>query len=87
MRGYPVSKAQQTILDALGIAATDHGDAERIFESLGLVVASERQGRKSIPVVTILDRNDGGFNASGEGVTYEKYPTVNFENIKQWVIS
>ena len=85
MRDYPVSKAQKVILNALSITASGHGDAERIFESFGLVVASKRQGRRSVPVVTVLDRNDGGFNVAGEGVTYEKYPTVDFENIKQWI--
>jgi len=86
MRDYPVGKAQQMVLDQLNITATGHGDAKRIFESLGLVVASKREGRRSVPRITVLDRIGGGFNASGEGVTWRQYPDADFENIQQWVV-
>jgi len=85
MRDYPVGKAQQMVLDTLNIAATGHGDAEEIFKSLGLVVGSKRKGRKSVPVITILDRDSGAMNTSGEGVTWQQYPDADFSNIQEWV--
>lgn len=49
MRDYPTGKVQQMVLDALNLTASGHGDANRIFDDLGLVVASKREGRRSIP--------------------------------------
>jgi len=85
MKDYPIGKAQQMVLDALNITAIGFGDAKRIFEEMGLVVASKRDGRKSVPVITVLDRMDGGFNVSGEGVTWQKYPDADFTNIQEWI--
>jgi len=85
MKDYPVGKAQQMVLDALKLTAGGHSDANRIFESLGLVIASKREGRKSVPSITVLDRDGGAFNAAGEGVTWQQYPDANFESIQQWV--
>lgn len=85
MRDYPVGKAQQMVLDALNLTASGSGDANRIFESLGLVVASKRKGRTSVPSITVLDRDGGAFNAEGEGVTWQQYPDADFSNIQQWV--
>lgn len=85
MRDYPVGKAQQMVLDALNITATGHGDADRIFRDLGLAVSSKRQGRKSVPVITVKDRFGGGFNASGEGVEFRQYPNADFSSISKWV--
>ena len=84
MRDYPVGKAQQMVLDALGLTADGSGDANRIFESLGLIVASKREGRKSVPSITVLDREGGAFNVDGEGETWQQYPDADFENIQQW---
>jgi len=85
MRDYPVGKAQQMVLSALGIAATGFGDAQRKFEDLGLSVTSKREGRQSVPVVEVLDRDAGAFNAAGEGVTWQQYPDADFTNIQQWI--
>jgi len=73
------------VLDALNLTASGHGDANRIFDDLGLVVASKREGRRSVPSITVLDRDSGAFNASGEGVTWQQYPDADFSNIQQWV--
>lgn len=49
----PVGKAQQVILDALGLRAGSFGHAARLFAAHGIVVASKRVGRASVPVVTV----------------------------------
>lgn len=85
MRDYPVGKAQQIVLDSLNITATGYSDAERIFKNLGLIVTSKREGRRSVPSITVLPRIEGGFNAAGEGVTWQQYPDADFENIQQWI--
>lgn len=85
MRDYPVGKAQKMVLDALNLTASGFGDAQKKFSELGLIVTSKRQGRKSVPVIEILDREDGGFNASGEGVAWQQYPDVDFTNVQQWI--
>jgi len=85
MKDYPVGKAQQTVLDALNITATGHSAAQEIFKSLGLVVVTKREGRRSVPSITVLDRDGGGFNASGEGETWQQYPDSDFSNIQEWV--
>lgn len=85
MRTYPVGKTQATVLAALNIAANDFSHAEQIFQDLGLIVTSKRQGRKTIPVVKVLDRQSGAFNAAGEGVIFDKYPDLDTTKIKKWV--
>jgi len=85
MKDYPVGKAQQMVLDALNVTATGHGDAKKIFEDLGLVVSSKREGRKSVPSITVLDRFAGTLNAEGEGETWQQYEESNFESIQQWI--
>lgn len=85
MRDYPVGKAQQMVLDALNLTASGSSDANRIFESLGLIVASKREGRKSVPSITVLDREGGAFNIDGEGETWQQYPDADFTNIQQWI--
>jgi len=85
MKPYPTSKTQDTVLKALGLSAADFGEAEQIFERLGLVVTSKRQGRQTVPVVQVLDRQGGGFNAHGEGVEFARYPTVDTSKIEQWI--
>lgn len=78
-RDYPVGVAQQTVLDALGMTASGFGDASQKFDSLGIVVASKRQGRSSVPAVKILNRQGGGFNRYGEGETWQQYPDLTDE--------
>lgn len=84
-RAYPLSKTQSTVLNALNITAGNFNRAEQIFSELGLVVASRRQGRKTIPVITVLDRQGGAFNASGEGEIFTKYPNIDTSAIEQWI--
>lgn len=66
-RSYPASKAQVTILDALGLDADDYNfaQAEIIFDELGIIVTSKRQGRKSIPAVAVK-ADSAGMTAGGD---------------------
>ena len=85
MASYPVGKAQQMVLDALGLTARDFSEANDIFKKLGIVVGSKRQGRSTVPVVTVKDRFDGGFSAAGDGFEYRKYDDADFSAIEQWI--
>jgi hypothetical protein len=53
-RQTPVGVAQRQVLDALGITIKVNGGshANAIFDALGLVVTSRREGKASIPVVS-----------------------------------
>ena len=85
MRQYPVGKAQQMILDALELTAAGATDAEKIFERLGLVVTSKRQGRKSVPSITRRETETGGMhNGDGWSQTIE-FDAVDFDAIAQWM--
>jgi len=85
IRAYPVGKTQKMVLDALNLTADDFDQANRIFDELGLVVTSERQGRATIPVVEVLPRERGAFNAYGEGVETEPYPEIDTAALEQWI--
>jgi hypothetical protein len=85
IRAYPTSKTQTTVLSALNLSAANFTEAERIFEELGLVVTSKRQGRATVPVIRVLDRQGGAFNAHGEGVVFDQYPAADFSAIEQWI--
>lgn len=84
-RSYPVGKAQQMVLDALGLTAKDFADAEAQFEALGIVVSPRREGRTSVPAVTVRPRFGGAFTAGGDGVEYREYDEHDFSAIEQWI--
>ena len=86
-RQHPVGKAQQQVLNALGITIKINGNshAQQIFEAIGITVASKRQGRASVPVVT-TNTYGGGFNAYGEGEeTFTPSDNVDLSAIRQWM--
>ena len=85
-RNYPIGKAQQMVLDALGLTARDFGEAKTIFESIGITVGSRRQGRSSVPVITVQDRFTGGFSAAGDGFEYRQHADIDLSAVEQWVI-
>ena len=61
------------------------GDAEKIFEQLGLVVTSKRQGRKSVPSITRRETETGGMH-NGDGWSQEiEFDAVDFSKIAQWM--
>jgi cyanophycinase-like exopeptidase len=87
-KDYPVGKAQQVILDALGIKAESHQEAERIFEEIGIVVVPVRQGRKSVPQVHRLETSGGGWNVGGDGESYEvSYKDADLSKVVEWMVS
>lgn len=77
MKSTPVGVAQQKVLAALGLEATDWTDAIRQFEAHGIAVTSRRVGRTSEPVVTRLATSGGGWNPGGDGEYYEiRYKSI-----------
>ena len=85
-RQYPVGKAQQTILNALGISKCNgHSHAQQIFDALGVSVGNKRVGRKSVPVVT-KNTVGGGFNAYGEGEeSFTPANDIDMSAISEWM--
>lgn len=81
---YPVGKTQRMVLNALGLTATDFSDAERIFDDLGLVVASKRQGRSVVPVIR-RKATRISWNSDGEGEAYQQPVTADLSKISQWM--
>jgi hypothetical protein len=78
-------KAQQIILDALGIEAECHAHANQIFKALGITVIAVRQGRRSIPIVHMASLEGGGLNREGEGEYWNLTPDVDLSAIKEWM--
>jgi hypothetical protein len=83
-RGYPVGKAQQMVLDALGKRASTFQEAEAIFESLGIVVSSRREGRSSVPVITEVGFG-GGWNPGGDGDDWRGAKKSDLAAVRQWM--
>lgn len=84
-RDYPTSKAQDQVLEALGLTATGYGDAERKFKALGLNVVAVRQGRKSVPGITQLDSETGGFHNEDGWSQSVEFEQVDLSRISQWM--
>jgi hypothetical protein len=81
MADHPVGVAQKLVLDALGVQRSTFAGANAYFESIGIVVASKRVGRTSMPVVTIKPRTTGGFTREGEGETWQAYDDLTAEQL------
>lgn len=82
----PVGVAQEKVLKALGMTATDWSDAKRIFAEIGIEVTSKRVGRSSEPVVAKLDAYGGGWNPDGDGECYKiSYKNVDLTPLAQWM--
>jgi len=79
-------KAQQTILDALGIEAECYAHAEEIFKALGIGVVPVRVGRRSVPSVGLLNRAGGAMNEFGEGEEWAAIePQCDLSAIAEWM--
>lgn len=84
---YPVGKAQETVLKALGISANNNGHAEAIFTALGISVSSKRVGRSSVPVVAQLETVGGGWNPGGDGDSWTiSLPDVDLSSLARWMV-
>lgn len=87
-KDFPVGKAQQVVLNALGLTADGFIEANKIFADHGLIVGSRREGRASVPVVNLKETSGGGFNDDGEGEAWEiEYKPVDFSKIAQWMVT
>lgn len=64
-------KAQQVILDALEIEAESFGHANAIFEAIGIQVSPVRQGRRSVPEVSIHRESGSQRNLDGDFDTWD----------------
>lgn len=85
MSSTPVGKAQQQVLEALGLTASDFSEANQRFNELGIVVSSKRVGRNSEPVITIKETDFGGFNSYGDGETWNTGKKSDLSAVKQWI--
>jgi hypothetical protein len=85
MADFPVGKAQQIVLQALGKKAQNFSEATKVFEEMGIVVGSKREGRSSVPVVTVKNRWDSCRNSEGEGEIWRAYEDVDLSAVAQWV--
>lgn len=84
-REYPVGKAQEIILNALGLEADSFQEAEQIFNNHGIIVVATRQGRRSVPEVYLLDTVASGF-AGGDGASNEiRFKQFDLELIREWI--
>ena len=82
-KDYPVGAAQKKVLEALGMSASGFADAERIFDEIGIVVASKR----GTPQVSRKATSGGGWNPGMEdGDSYEiKFREVDLTPLAQWM--
>lgn len=79
---YPVGKAQQIILDALGMTASGATSANELFEELGIIVRPVRKGRQSVPEVTLKNRYAGGWTPGGDGDEWRAYGELTAEQMQ-----
>lgn len=88
MSDYPIGKAQQMVLDALGVKRGTFAGAAAYFAEIGIVVSSKRVGRNSVPVVRIKDRYAAGVTEEGEGETWRAYDDLTAEqrqSLAPWI--
>ena len=86
-KDYPVGKAQKMVLDALEMTADGFTAAEHIFNKIGITVIAVRQGRTSVPQVHRKETSGGGWNAGGDGESFEiSYKDADLSKISQWMV-
>ncbi len=82
----PTGVAQDKVLEALGLTATDFADANRIFAEIGIRVIPKRVGRTSEPTIEMLPTEGGGWNPGGDGESYTiNYKTIDLTPLAQWM--
>lgn len=88
MKESPVGVAQEKVLSALRLTAENFQDANRIFSAIGISVSSKRVGKSSEPVVRMMETTFGGWNAGGDGESYDaEYRNIDLTPIKQWIVN
>ncbi len=84
---FPVGTTQAKVLEALGLTADNFDHANAIFERIGISVSSRREGRSTLPVIHLTDHTGGGFNAYGEGETWEiPVEEIDLTPIEPWIV-
>lgn len=85
-RAYPTGVAQDKVLEALGLTATDFDDANRIFAEIGIVVTSKRVGRSSEPVITRKSTSGAGWNGNGDADEWKvSYKQIDLAPVAHWI--
>ena len=86
MADYPVGKAQRMVLEALGLNADSYSEAEELFVQRGLIVKAIRQGRKSVPAITLMDTEGGAMSTGGDGDSWDiEYKDYDKNAIAEWM--
>lgn len=88
-----VGKAQAKVLEALNLMAWNNVQAQNFFTLLGLQVVSRREGRESVPIITVEPRGRreerGGWVGEEGDVWMEQVgaglPIFDMSAILQWV--
>ncbi len=87
MKDSPVGVAAEKVLIALGLTAESSREANQIFREIGIVVSAKRIGKSSEPVVRMMETTFGGWNAGGDGESYDvEYRNIDLTPIKQWIV-
>jgi hypothetical protein len=85
---YPTSSAQDQVLKALGLDCREYNydTANDLFRAVGISVSFRRQGRVSVPVVTLMESAGGAFNAYGEGESWSVDPkAIDLTPLASWM--
>lgn len=79
-RDLPVGKAQQIVLNALGITGIQTwSGAEATFEDLGIIVRAQRVGRSSEPRVRRRNTAGAAANLGGDYDTWDAWDNLTDE--------
>ena len=84
---YPVGRAQWQVCKALGHPEIEtFQEAEDLFKRLGITVISVRQGRQSVPSITI--KSGSAWNVGGDADTWEacSLSKEQVDAIKPWMV-
>ena len=79
-RGYPTSKVQDIVLNALGVNIKDFAEAERWFKAHGFSVTPIRDGRTTRPEIRMLATEDSGAGV-GEYIDDSCSWPINYEPV------
>lgn len=83
---YPVGRAQWQVCKAIGHTEVEtFQEAEELFKQVGITVIAVRQGRQSVPSITV--KSGYAWNAGGDADTWGG-TTLSPEQmgaIKQWM--
>ena len=86
MTEYPMGKVQRMVIEALELNSDSFSEAEELFVQRGLIVKAVRQGRKSVPSITLMSTEGCSMNADGEGDSWDiDYKDYDKDAIAEWM--